>query len=169
MFVQEKGANEITLKDIEDFLKGDGADTPPADENAESSKAVPPVPVVDPAEDNKTKETQAFARRLKEETGKVRNEERNNVAKSLGYESYEAMQKANEQALLKDKGLDPEEVAPVVEQIVAKRLADDPRLKELESYRQQKVAEWAKKELVELKGIDWWQSLQIGGCTKRCN
>jgi hypothetical protein len=60
------------------------------------------------------------------------------------------MQQKREAQLLEEKGLNPEEVSPVVEQIVQQRLAEDPRLKELDNYKQERVTAWAKKELVEL-------------------
>lgn len=152
MFEQEDGAKEITIKDIENFLNSDGAVTPAAETNEEGSPATQPDDGKEP-EIAKVTETQAFAHRLKEETAKVRNEERDNIARSLGYENYADMQKKRETELLKEKGLDPEEVSPVVEEIVNKRLAEDPRLKELETIRQRQVAEWAKKELTELKEL----------------
>lgn len=162
MFGNLDGAKEITIKDIEDFLNSDGAVSPAADESVQKADDVsnesPPATQPDSGSENnkdttKITETQAFARRLREETNKVRREERDNIAKSLGYENYAAMQKAREADLLKEKGLDPEEVSPIVEQIVNKRLAEDPRLKEFETYRQQKVNEWAQKELTELKDL----------------
>ena len=152
MFVN--GANEITIKDIEDFLNGEGAATPAASEGNESSPATQPnasegAPA-QTAEQTPVTETQAFAHRLKEATNKARNEERESIAKSLGYESYADMQAKREAQMLEEKGLDPEDVSPVVEQLVQKRLAEDPRLQELDAYRQERVNAWAKKELAEL-------------------
>jgi hypothetical protein len=40
-----------------------------------------------------------------------------------------------------------------VEQLVQKRLAEDPRLQELDARRQAKMNDWAKKELVELNEL----------------
>ena len=152
MFVN--GANEITIKDIEDFLNGEGAATPAASEGNEGSPATQPNASEDaPAqtvEQTPVTETQAFAHRLKEATNKARNEERESIAKSLGYESYADMQAKREAQMLEEKGLDPEDVSPVVEQLVQKRLAEDPRLQELDAYRQERVNAWAKKELAEL-------------------
>ena len=159
-----KGANAITIQDIEDFLNGGGAVTPTATENqtvtsnatttaqTESSPAAQPngEPVVtEPA----VTETQAFARRLREATGRARNDERESIAKSFGYESYDAMVKAREANILREKGLDPEDVSPVVEQIVEQRIATDSRLQELEAYRQDRMSAWAKQELAELKTL----------------
>lgn len=152
---------ELTIEEIEKFLDGDLAAEAPA---AESNEGTSPAAQVDLANgegtEDKTKsveekviETKAFAHRLKQSTEKARQEERDNIAKSLGYESFEQMQKAREQELLKEKGLDPDEVSPVVEQIVEKRLAEDPRLKELDEFKQAKAQEWAKKELAELNAL----------------
>lgn len=161
----ENGANEITLKDIEDFLSSDWAASPAANDeeslpatqpNEDKNSSVPtgenqpvatgttPIPVT---------ETQAFAHRLKEATIKARNEERESVAKGLGYESYADMQKKHEAEMLKENGFNPEDVSPVVEQLVQKRLAEDPRLKEFEVYRQERVNTWAKQELADLKEL----------------
>ena len=145
------GANEITIKDIEDFLNGEGAATPAANEDEGSPATQPNENGATPAtETNPVTETQAFAHRLKEATSKARNEERESIAKSLGYESYADMQQKREAEMLKEKGFDPEDVSPVVEQLVQKRLAEDPRLQELDAYRQEKMNAWAKKELAEL-------------------
>lgn len=152
------GANEITIKDIEDFLNGEGAATPAAQEGNEGSPATQPnasegTPAQNGTEQTPVTETQAFAHRLKEATNKARNEERESIAKSLGYESYADMQQKREAQMLEEKGLNPEDVSPVVEQIVQQRLAEDPRLKELDSYRQERVNAWAKKELAELSEL----------------
>jgi hypothetical protein len=152
------GANEITIKDIEDFLNGEGAATPAAQEGNEGSPATQPnasegTPAQNGTEQTPVTETQAFAHRLKEATNRARNEERESIAKSLGYESYADMQQKREAQLLEEKGLNPEDVSPVVEQIVQQRLAEDPRLKELDSYRQERVNAWAKKELAELSEL----------------
>lgn len=145
------GANGPTIKDIEDFLNGIDQEASPTSETEEN----PPAPQQD---DGKTEtsvvnETQAFAHRLKEATTKARTEERNNIAKEFGYESYEEMQRAHEKQMFEARGLDPEEVAPVVEELVQKRLQEDPRLKELDDFRQQKMQTWAKTELAELKTL----------------
>lgn len=151
------GAKEFTIKDIEDFLNGEGAVSPAANEGNESSPAAQPstsdgtpAQVTDPTP---VTETQAFAHRLKEATSKARNEERESIAKSLGYESYADMQAKREAEMLKEKGLDPEDVSPVVEQLVQKRLAEDPRLQEFDTYKQERLNAWAQKELAELSEL----------------
>lgn len=109
------------------------------DSNQESSKAKDDV--------DKTK---AFAKRLKESTDKARSEEREAIAKSLGYESYEQLQKKHEEKLYEDKGLNPQDVSPIVDEVVKQRLENDPRMKELEEFKRKQVEEFGRKELAEI-------------------
>lgn len=159
MFGTNFGANGPTTKDIEDFLRGiDQAESPTANKEESSPATQPNEGQTDNGGQQETQktdvtETQAFAHRLKEATAKVRNEERDNIAKELGYESYAAMQKAREKDMLEEKGLDPDEVAPVVDKLVEKRLQEDPRFKELDKFREQQMQEWAKSEVAELSQL----------------
>lgn len=137
------GANELTIKEIEAFLNDEGTATP-----AVIEEQTPPVVV-----DTEETITKVVAKRLREETEKVRTSERENLAKQLGFETYDAFLADRQAKMLKDKGLDPDEVAPVVDKIVQEKLAALPELKELEELRQKKVEEWALKELVELKTL----------------
>ena len=98
-------------------------------------------------------ETKAFSKRLKERTDKAIAEERQAIATRLGFASYDDMMKQQENKLLEDKGLDPEQVSPIVEELVQKRLNEDPRMKELENYKQRQVQEFAQKELEELSKL----------------
>lgn len=162
MPTMENGVNEITLQDIEDFLNGDGV-VPPAtkqEENpntsegsTESASGTGTAEPTSKADNKEPTETQAFARRLKEATNKARNEERESIAKSLGYDTYADMVKSREHKLLEEKGLDPEEVSPIVDELVKKRLEEDPRMQELNKYRQEQMKVWAQNELAELKEL----------------
>lgn len=149
----ENGANELDLREIEALLAEEAQqETPPAQEEkpnddtdkteADASKAQSDVST-----------TKAFAKRLKESTDKARTEEREAIAKSLGYASYDEMQKQREAKMMTDKGLDPEQVNPVVDEIVKKRIDDDPRIKELEALKKKQVAEFAKKELADISEL----------------
>lgn len=152
-----QGANEFTMEDIENFLNGDWAATPAADDNESSPEVTPDVSAdtgnETPADKPPVTETQAFAHRLKEATNKARNEERESIAKSLGYESYADMQAKREAEMLRNRGFDPEEVSPIVDEIVKQRLAEDPRMQELDGYKQERMNAWAKKELAELNEL----------------
>lgn len=97
--------------------------------------------------------TKAFAKRLHEKSEQVRKEERENIAKSMGFNSYEEMLKSREEKLLEDKGLSADDVKETVEQLVQQRIENDPRMKELESIRAQRAKEFAEKELAELSKI----------------
>lgn len=155
------GANEFTIEDIENFLNGNWAATPAADDEESSPDVTPDAGGDNNVSTNDTTvtdkppvtETQAFAHRLKEATTKARNEERDAIAKELGYANYADMQAKREANMLREKGFDPEEVSPIVEEIVQKRLAEDPRMQELDGYKQERMNTWAKKEVAELKEL----------------
>lgn len=141
------GANDLTEKELEElFGKEDEQATPPAAENA---------PQETPPESNPedVTKTQAFAHRLKEEKEKARKEARDEIAAALGYESYDALQKSKEKKLLEDKGLDPEQVSPIVDELVQKRLKEDPRMQELELLKQKQIEDFAVKQLDEVNKL----------------
>lgn len=146
------GANEFTVEELEELFRDDEPEqaTPPATNNDENP------PSTDDASGTRTdnastvENTKAFAKRLRESTDKARREEREAIAKSLGYESYDDMQKKREQQLMTDHGLNPEDVQTVVDQIVTERIANDPRMLELETLRANRVQEFGKRELAEI-------------------
>lgn len=143
MLLDDTGVNEFSLEELEDLFKEDDEqDTPPANNDTNP-------PAAKPTDDDKSKsieQTKAFAKRLNE----VKNKEREQIAKSLGYESYDVMMKQRETQLLEDKGLDPEQVAPIVDELVKQRIDNDPRMKELETLRKKQIEEFGKKELAEI-------------------
>lgn len=144
---EENGANIFSSAEIEELFATEIAQTSPA-----ATTETNPQEGVD-NDSTKTEQidqTKAFAHRLKESTEKARTEEREAIAKSLGYASYDELQKSREKQQLEDKGLDPEQVTPIVEELVKQRLEQDPRMKELETLRKQKVEEFGKKELEEI-------------------
>lgn len=144
------GANiGFSLEELEALFKDDQQTTPPANDQ-QQPQGTPPTESNDSQSVDQTK---SFAHRLKQETEKIRKQERDAIAAELGYQSYEEMQKAKEKKLLEDKGLNPEDVAPVVDELVQKRLNEDPRMKELEMFKQKQVEEFAKKELSELSAL----------------
>lgn len=143
------GDNALSLEELAALMNDSGeSETPPATNEQE-----PETPPTEPGKNEPSETTKAFAKRLKEATEKARKEERNKLATDLGYASYEEMQKAKEQQLLKDNGLDPEQVSPIVEKLLEERLSKDPRLKELEELKQKQMQEFAIKELSELNKL----------------
>lgn len=137
----ELGVDELSVEELTDLFNEDvQQETPPADDGN-------PSPTND---DKDVSQTKAFAKRLKESTDKARNEERETIAKTLGFSSYDELLKNNERKLYEDKGLDPDDVSPIVDALVQQKLDNDPRMKELEAFKKKQVEEFAKKELAEI-------------------
>lgn len=145
------GANEFTLEELEALFESESQTKTPAstddttdvqdgDDGAEAKNNKP----------NDIENTKAFATRLKASTDKARKEERESIAKTFGYESYEAMIKAKERKTYEEKGLDPDEVSPIVDALVKQKLDADPRMQELAEFRKQQIAEFGKQELAEI-------------------
>ena len=140
MTLENEGVNHMSLKELEDLFSDDiEQETPPANDDTNPNPS-----------DKDVSQTKAFAKRLAEEKAKVVNEERENIAKSLGYNSYDELQKERELKLYKEKGLDHEEIAPLVDELVKQKLDSDPRMKELEQFKARQVEEFGKKELAEI-------------------
>lgn len=138
---------EFSLEELESIFGEDSAEAQPQDQDVDSTQA-------QGAEKNESVETtKAFAHRLKAKTEEAVAAERERIAKDLGYESYADMQKQKEAKLLEDNGLDAKDVAPVVEKLVEERLKNDPRMKELDGYRERQMQEFAKRELEEIKKL----------------
>lgn len=137
---------EFSLEELESIFGENSAEAQPQETDIDSTPA-------QGTEQNSVETTKAFAHRLKEKTEAAVAAERERIAKDMGYENYEAMQKSKEAKLLEDSGLNPEDVGPTVEKIVEERLKNDPRMKELEGYRERQMQEFAKKELEELNHL----------------
>ena len=139
---------EFTAEELEEIFGGQAEDKSSTSTNeGEKEKETPPQEESskEDAEAKRKEETRAFSKRL--------NEEREKIAKTMGFESYEQMMKSNEDKLIADKGFNPEEVAPLVNELVEKRLQNDPRLKELEGYRKQQAKEFGERELAEISKL----------------
>lgn len=149
------GDDVFSPEEIAELLNGltDEDDTPP--QNVEQQPAAEvetakPETEEKPVEDNKVDTTKAFAKRLKESTDKARLEEREALAKSFGYESYENMMSERQKKIIEDNGLDPDEVSPIIDKLVKEKLDNDPRMKELAELRKKQVEEFGKKELADI-------------------
>lgn len=147
------GVNEFTIAELEQLFDSEFEQVPPPVEEktdaqgADDDKKEQNVPTDD------IDKTKAFAKRLKESTDKVRQEEREAIAKSLGYESYEKLVKENETKKLEEKGIDPQQGSEVIDELVRQRIEADPRIKELEEYRKQRVKEFGERELAEISKL----------------
>lgn len=141
----ETGAKSFSYEELDRLFSSDDTQESPTAKNETESTA----DTQQQAETN-VENTKAFAKRLSEKTEQVRNEERESIAKSLGYESYQDMMDKRERKAIEEKGFDPEEITPLVEELVQNRLNNDPRMLELEQLRAQQVQEFGKKELAEI-------------------
>ena len=79
-------------------------------------------------------QTKAFAKRLKESTEKARADEREKIANSFGYASWDEYLNHTTNEKLIDKGFDPEAVRPVLQELIEQ----DPRFKEAMKYKAEK-------------------------------
>jgi len=103
--------------------------------------------------DKKTR-TKAFSKRLKEEKEKIKKEisreERNNIAKTLGYDNYEQLSNSLIDKELIDKGYEPEDIKPFLEKIV-KQHPEYKKLQEFKEEQERKEAErWSNDQLNNL-------------------
>ena len=145
------GANEFTIEELEASFNGDNeTNSPASNETITENQDGDNETVAEESKPNNVENTKAFANRLKASTDKARQEERESIAKSFGYNSYDEMVKARERKTLEDKGLDPEEISPIVDELVKQKLNSDPRMRELEEFRSRQVLEYGKRELAEI-------------------
>lgn len=92
-------------------------------------------------------QTKAFATRLKEEKAKAKQEAKEEIAKSFGYDTWQEYADAQTNNKLLDKGLDPEAVRPVIKDLIK----EDPEYIEAMKYKQEK--EELEKELFATNSI----------------
>jgi hypothetical protein len=87
-------------------------------------------------------ETKAYSERLNRDRERIRNEERekiinserNDIAKSFGYESWEDYTLAQSNSKLIEKGLDPDQVKPILDELIEK----NPKYQEAMRYKKEK-------------------------------
>lgn len=152
--MDENGVKDFTMEEIEQLLNSESEQTSPTandtdtqttninDDNGNTSK--------NQTVEEDVSQTKAFAKRLKQSTEKARLEEREAIAKSLGYDNYEDLQNHKQKQMLEDEGLDPETVSPIIDKLVKSKLDNDPRMIELEELRKKQIEEFGKQELAEI-------------------
>lgn len=128
-----------------------------AEETEEVETPTSPVEQVD--------QTKAFAKRLKEETAKAKLEAREEIAKSFGYDSWDDYYNSQTNSKLLDKGLDPDSVRPVLEDLIK----NDPQYIEAMKYKAEKeelekeiFASNSIKALNEEMGTDFKSVQELG-------
>ena len=119
------GDKDFSVEELDAlFNEEDNQETPPEQEQKPAS---PEKPADNQDKgDEKVEQTKAFAKRLRESTDKAISQEREAIAKQMGFESYEAMIKSRENKLYEEKGFDPEQIAPLVDKVYEERRKADP-------------------------------------------
>lgn len=135
----DENENKVTNFSIDDLFKDPEEELKPQEESK---------PTQEPSEMIKE-----MSKRINEVRAKTERETRDAMAKELGYDNYEAMKKANEKQVLRDAGLDDAEIEPIVQKLVEKRFAEDPRMKRLEEYEQRDKANFVNEQLKEVNKL----------------
>lgn len=118
----------------------DGNKEPPAEPKEEPAKeATPPV--------DKTKE---YSERLNKDRARIKQETQAELAKAMGFESWDEMLAKKHDDTMLEKGLDPELVKPMIKEF----LQQDPDYIAAMEYKKDKEAKekeiWAQNELLKL-------------------
>ena len=144
------GEFEFTAEEL-DALFAEDAETTPAQEIKETASETQSTETkTSDNVESSVEQTKAFAKRLSERTTKAVADERERIAKDMGFASYDAMMKSKERKVIEDNGLDPETSSKAIDEIVKMRLDSDPRMQELEEVRSIRMKEFAKNELEEI-------------------
>ena len=144
------GDNDFSAEEIDRLFADDEQETPPADNTLTDNGG-------QGEKSNETKTeidtTKAFSKRLKESTAKAVSAEREAIAKQFGYDSYDTMMASRDSKKLEEKGLSPEDVLPIVNEMVDERIKNDPRMKELDEVRNSKLEAYGKQELQSISEL----------------
>jgi hypothetical protein len=97
--------------------------------------------------------TKNMSKRINDVRRKTELEVQDRVAKQAGYESYEDMMKATERKIVEDQGYDPDEISALLEPLIEKRLALDPRFKKLEEIEAREKSDYLSKQLAEINKV----------------
>lgn len=137
----EVGDDTLSDEELDELFGDEQQETPPAQEAQDKDLG------------DKAEQTKAFANRLQKRTTEAVTAEQERIAKEMGFNTYDEMMKSRQNKAIEDKGLDPEVVSPIIDELVNDRLAKDPRMAELDALRQERVNAFADKELKELSKL----------------
>lgn len=121
--------------DLDDLFKDD-------------QEASPPL-----AKEKELELTAAMSKRINEVRAKTEAEVRDKIAKELGFETYDAMQKAKHKKEIADAGYDPDDLEKVIEPLLEKRLASDPRMLKLQQIEEQEKKTYISNQLAEIEKV----------------
>lgn len=127
------------------------------EKNSNETQSTSPVETVD--------QTKAFAQRLKEEKAKAKNETRQEIAESFGYNSWQEYVDAQTNNKILDKGMDPDAVKDILKDLIY----TNPEYVEAMKYKQEKeelekeiFASNALRELNNTYGTDYKTVGELG-------
>lgn len=135
--------NETLDFTVDDLFKDDSTTLPNDTVDTEDTPAV----------DEDVLMTKAVSERINSVKRKTENETQDKIAKELGYADYTELQRANEKKLLRDAGLDEEEISGVVNKLLEQRLANDPRMKKLEEYEAIEKNHFVNSQIEEINKL----------------
>lgn len=111
-----------------------------------------PVAGTPPVTEEKNLElTEAMTKRINEVKAKTEATVRDEVAKNLGFENYAAMQKAKDKKEITEAGYNPEDLEKLIEPMLEKRLAADPRMQKLQQLEEQEQKAVITAELAKIE------------------
>jgi hypothetical protein len=109
-----------------------------------------PTSPVEPSVEKEINSTKAYSERLNKDRERIRQEERDNIANSFGYDNWAEYLKAQTDSSLLEKGLDPEQIRPIIKDAIK----NDPDYIEAMKIKQEKeqleAKIWADDELKRL-------------------
>lgn len=134
----EQADNE--MQELDNLFDEANSEVSPTSQNGDTSP-----------EPNKVEETKRVSERIKTVKAETELETRDNVAKELGYESYKDMLEKRNRKELEEKGYDPNDVEPLIQQKAQELLKSDPSYKLLRELEEQKLINKANAELLEIQ------------------
>lgn len=146
--------NEIAGQEIDDELDISIDDLFNDEEDSQTSENSQ----TSSSDDSKNEEesmnlTKNMSKRINDVRRKTELEVQDRVAKQAGYESYEDMMRATERRIVEDQGYDPDEISALLEPLIEKRLALDPRFKKLEEIEAREKSDYLNKQLAEINKV----------------
>lgn len=104
-------------------------------------------------DEQKLELTKAMSKRINEVRSQTEASVRDNIAKELGYANYEEFEKAKDKKLITEAGYNPEEIEKIIEPLLEKRLATDPRMLKLKSIEEQEEKNYMSSQLAEIEKL----------------
>jgi hypothetical protein len=118
------------------------------DDNGDDPEAGTP-----PAKEQPLELTAAMTKRINEVRAKTEATVRDNIAKDLGFDTYEEMEKAKDKKAILEAGYDPDDLEAIIEPLVEKRLASDPRMLKLQEIEAQEKETYIDTQLSEVERL----------------